>query len=83
MRRQIDRAAREHATLATRVPVVRERIPSRDADDDANIVLPLNKYDVTEFNLVHRHDWLPRTLLNLSQDTAYLLRNFFQLGVAQ
>jgi hypothetical protein len=36
--------------------VVREQIPSRNADDDANIVLPLNKYDVAEFSLVHRYN---------------------------
>jgi hypothetical protein len=46
---EIDRAAREYATLATRIPPVSERISSRNADEDASVVPVLDENDIAEF----------------------------------
>jgi hypothetical protein len=56
VRRQIDGAARENATLATRVTPVRDRILSGNADDDTNVALRFDDSAIATFRLIQRHD---------------------------
>jgi hypothetical protein len=56
MRSESNRATREDATIAARIPPIRQQKFPCNTRDDANVISTFDSYNVTQLHLLRQHD---------------------------